>query len=238
MHPDLPRLLDVQLKDRRLAELDARAQGIHAERATLDALLERGRGEVASMERTLTEMTRRRDEAEQKLDVQRTQHERRKQKLDQERNPRVAAQLLADVELGRNILAQEELEWLRLSEDVSTRSAGATAARERLASALGEQAGARAELDARFAALGIEVTAAQGEREQAASQLDKTLRIRYDRLRKSRSNEILVPADKGTCTGCYTAIPRSRIGKLQAEGILIDGCEMCGAIIYVAEPAV
>jgi uncharacterized protein len=237
MHPDLPKLLDVQLKDRRLAELDARAQGIHAERATLDALLERGRAEVASTERTLAEMTRRRDEAEQKLDVQRGQHERRKQKLDQERNPRVAAQLLADVELGRNILAQEETEWLRLSEDVSARTAAATAARERLASALGEQAGARAELDGRFAALTVEVDAAKAEREASASHLDKTLRIRYDRLRKSRSNEILVPADKGTCTGCYTAIPRSRIGKLQAEGILIDGCEMCGAIIYVAEPA-
>ena len=50
-----------------------------------------------------------------------------------------------------------------------------------------------------------------------------------------RKNEILVPADHGTCTGCYTAIPRSQIGPLVANGILIDGCEMCGAIIYVAE---
>ena len=238
MHPDLPKLLEVQARDRRLAELDMRAQGIAAERASLDALLERGRAEVASTERMREETSRRRDEAEQKLETQRAAHERRKQKLGEERNPRVAAQLLADVELGRNILAQEENEWLRMADDVTARTAAANAAKERLASALGEQAGARAELDGRAATLAVEVAAAQAERETAAAHLDKTLRIRYDRLRKSRTNEILVPVDNGTCTACYTSIPRSRVGKLQADGILIDGCEMCGAIIYLAEAVV
>jgi len=238
MHPDLPKLLELQVRDRRLAELDIRTQAIATERASLDALLERGRAEVASMERTLGDVSRRRDEAEQKLATQRTQHERRKQKLEQERNPRVAAQLLADVELGRNILAQEENEWLRMADDVTARTTAANAAKERLASALGEQAGARAELDGRESVLAAEIAVAQDEREHAAAQLDKTLRIRYDRLRKSRTNEILVPVDNGTCTACYTSIPRSRVGKLQADGILIDGCEMCGAIIYLAEAVV
>jgi predicted nucleic acid-binding Zn-ribbon protein len=186
----------------------------------------------------VTDTTRRRDDAEQKLETQRAQHEKRRQRLETERNPRVAAQLLADVELGRSILAQEEGEWVRVADDVNARTAVATAARERLAAAETEQAGARAVLDGRSTELEAEVTGAQAERDAAAAQLDKTLRLRYDRLRKSRKNEILVPADKGTCTACYTAIPRSRIGALQADGILIDGCEMCGAIIYVAEAVV
>ena len=235
MHPDLPKLLEVQVKDRRLAELDVRAQAILAERATLDALLERARAEVVSTERALGDTARRRDEVEQKLEVQRAQHEKRRQRLETERNPRVAAQLLADVELGRTIVAQEENEWVRMADDVSGRTAVAAAAKERLAAAEAEQGGARAVLDRRAAELATEVASAQAEREFAAAQLDKTLRLRYDRLRKSRKNEILVPVDKGTCTACYTSIPRSRIGALQADGILIDGCEMCGAIIYVAE---
>jgi predicted nucleic acid-binding Zn-ribbon protein len=235
MHPDLPKLLEVQVRDRRLAELDERAQRIAAERASLDALLERGRAELASAERMRDDAARRRDEAEQKLENQRTAHERRKQKLTDERNPRVAAQLLADIELGRNILVQEENEWMRMSDEATARAAAATAAGERLASALGEQAGARTELDGRAATLAEEVAVAQADRDAAAALLDKTLRIRYDRLRKSRTNEILVPVDNGTCTACYTSIPRSRVGKLQADRILIDGCEMCGAILYLAE---
>jgi predicted nucleic acid-binding Zn-ribbon protein len=235
MHPDLPKLLDVQARDRRLVELDARAQEIASARATLGAALERGRTEVAAAERAGTEAIRRRDEAEQKLETQRVQHERRRQRLEQERNPRVAAQLLADVELGRNILAQEESDWIRMADDVNARSAALRATTERLVAAEAEQAGERAALADREAALGLELTAARAERETAAGQLDRTLRIRYDRLRNSRRTEILVPANNATCTACYTAIPRSRIGKLQSEGILIDGCEMCGAIIYLAE---
>lgn len=238
MHPDLPKLLDVQVKDRRLAELDVRTQAIVAERLTLDGLLERARAEAAAAERAVGDMIRRRDEAEQRLETQRSQHEKRRQRLEIERNPRVAAQLLADVELGRTILAQEEGEWVRLADDAKARSAAAAAANDRLGAAEAEQAGVRAALDGRAAVLSVEVAAAQAERDASAALLDKALRLRYDRLRKSRKNEILVPADKGTCTSCYTAIPRSRIGALQADGILIDGCEMCGAIIYVAETVV
>jgi len=235
MHPDLPKLLDVQAKDRRLAELDARAQEIAAARAALDAALERGRTEVAAAERAGADATRRRDEAGQKLETQRGQHERRRQRLEQERNPRVAAQLLADVELGRNILAQEESDWVRMADDVTARASALHAATERLATAEAEQSDERAALAEREAALSGELEVARAERETAAGQLDRALRIRYDRLRNSRRTEILVPANNATCTACYTAIPRSRIGKLQSEGILIDGCEMCGAIIYLAE---
>ena len=235
MHPDLPKLLDVQAKDRRLAELDVRTQEIAAARATLDAALERARSEVAAADRAGTEAVRRRDDAEQKLETQRVQHERRRQRLETERNPRIAAQLLADVELGRNILAQEESDWIRMSDDVVARTAAVHAATERLAAAEAEQAAERAELAEREAALAVELSEARAERETSASQLDRALRVRYDRLRHSRRTEILVPASNATCTACYTAIPRSRIGRLQSDGILIDGCEMCGAIIYLAE---
>jgi predicted nucleic acid-binding Zn-ribbon protein len=237
MHPDLPRLLDVQSKDRRLAALDERTRAIAADRATLDALLERSRAEVTAAERAARDSGQRGSDAELKLQTQRAQHERRRERLEQERNPRVAAQLMADVELGRSILAQEETEWLRLAEDVTARNKVVTEARTRAAAAEGEQAVARAELDRRQAEVDRELEPARAERESAASQLDRTLRVRYDRLSKSRKTAVLVPASGINCTACHTAIPTSRIGKLRAEGLLLDGCEMCGAIIYVEDPA-
>lgn len=236
MHPDLPRLLELQQKDRRLAELRLQADAIAEERAALDALLARVRAELAAAERSVADSARRRDEAEQKLETQRVQHDRRRQRLEQERNPRLAAQLLADVELGRTILAQEETDWLRLSEEASARTRAHQEIAGRVAAAEAEQAAARAVISGRAQALQQETDGVADQREQAASQLDRALRNRYDRLRKSRNADILVAADHGTCTACYTAIPRSKLGKLHADGLLIDGCEMCGAMIYVAEP--
>jgi predicted nucleic acid-binding Zn-ribbon protein len=237
MHPDLPKLLDVQGKDRRLAETGGVLAQLAAERAALDAALESARQQIASLERAVAEVATRREEREKKLENQRNLQERRRERLEQERNPRVAAQLMADIELARSILTSEETAWLQLADELSQREATLAAAQNALAELEASQAGARSELDSRGAAAQAEHDAAQAERDAAAKGLDRTLRTRYDRLRGSRKGEVLVPASNSTCTACYTAIPRSRIGQLQADGILLDGCEMCGAILYLEESA-
>ena len=235
MHPDLPKLLDVQGKDRRLAETAGQIAALAAERAALDAALEAARNQISTLTRAAVDAAVRRDEREQKLENQRTLQEKRRERLESERNPRVAAQLMADLDLARSILAQEESEWMRLAEDATQRTAAVTAAEAVLVEVEASQAEQRGDLDARQQAAQVDHDLAAGEREVAARDLDRTLRLRYDRLRGSRRTEVLVPAINATCTACYTAIPRSRIGQLQADGILLDGCEMCGAILYLAE---
>ncbi len=235
MHPDLPKLLEVQGKDRRLAELAAGLATLATERAALDAALEGAQTQIESARRALADSATRRDERAQKLEAQRVHQERRRQRLEQERNPRVAAQLMADVELARSILAQEESEWLRLAEEATQREAAVSAAEARLVEVEAEQAEVRQELDRKIDEASAEHDAAKAEREIAASELNRTLRNRYDRLRNSRKTEVLVPANNAICTACYTAIPSSRIGQLQAEGLLLEGCEMCGALLYLEE---
>ncbi len=235
MHPDLPKLLDVQGKDRRLSEVNARHAELVAERASLDAALDAARQQIAQTERAAADTARRRDEREAKLEAQRALQDKRRARLDQERSPRVAAQLMADLDMARGILAQEESEWMRLAEEATARQAAATAATERLAELEQSQAEVRAALADREAEVVAEQSAAQAERDAAAAGLDRPLRMRYDRLHNSRRSEVLVPAVNATCTACYTAIPRSRIGQLQADGLLLEGCEMCGAILYLEE---
>ena len=235
MNPDLPKLLDLQVKDGRVADIVAHQRAIDAEMVVFDAARDRIQAEIAQATRTAEEIGRRRDEAAAKLEKQRILHEGRRQRLEQERNPRVAAQLMADVDLGRSILAQEESDWLRLADDASTRATSVAAAKERLAALLTEQESARAEHAMKRAEVDALLAAARAEREAAASQLDRSLRIRYDRLRNSRQVDILVVAQNAICTACFTSIPSSRISTLNAEGVLIEGCEMCGAIIYLPE---
>lgn len=235
MHPDLPKLLDLQAKDQRLASIAARLVDLAAERAALDAALDGARAQLASATRGADEAARRRDAAEQKLETQRSNQERRRTRLEQERNPRVAAQLMADVELARSILAQEESEWMRLAEEATGRQRVVGEAEAHLAALEAEQAELRGDIAAREAAVQGEHDAAHAEREAAAAQLDRPLRIRYDRLKSGRLKEVMVPATNATCTACFTQIPRSRVGQLAADSVLLEGCEMCGAILYLVE---
>src|SRR5690606_35519275 len=91
------------------------------------------RQQIAQTERAAADNARRRDEREAMLEAQRALQDKRRARLDQERSPRVAAQLMADLDMARGILAQEESEWMRLAEEATARQAAATAATERLA---------------------------------------------------------------------------------------------------------
>jgi predicted nucleic acid-binding Zn-ribbon protein len=235
MHPDLPKLLDVQSKDRRLADLATRLAEFTAEETALDAAVEAARVQLENSRRQAADSAAKRDDRETKLEAQRALQERRRLRLEQERNPRVAAQLMADVDLARGILTQEESEWMRLAEEATQRENAVKVAEGRVNDIGAEQEPLRADLTERARSIRAEHAEARTERDAAASGLDRALRTKYDRLRGSRRKEVLVPAVNDTCTACMTLIPRSRIGQLRADGLLIEGCEMCGAILYLEE---
>ena len=202
------------------------------ERRIADDVLRREHDQVAHLLANLVTVGRGEEETTQPFGAASA---KRRERLESERNPRVAAQLMADLELARSILAQEESEWMRLAEDATQRTSAVAGAETSLVDLEASQAEARGDLDARQQTAQAEHDVAAGERDLAARDLDRTLRLKYERLRGSRRSEVLVPATNSTCTACYTAIPRSRIGQLQADGLLLDGCEMCGAILYLAE---
>jgi len=93
-----------------------------------------------------------------------------------------------------------------------------------------------AEVAARRGVLEADREAAMREREASAAQLEKSIRSRYDRLRRTRSSDVVVPLVGGTCGSCHTAIPMNRRGQIRA-GHVIDACEACGAILYPSETA-
>jgi predicted nucleic acid-binding Zn-ribbon protein len=93
------------------------------------------------------------------------------------------------------------------------------------------QAGERAQFEERRLALEAELAEAHRQREASAEQIDKPLRTRYDRLRRSRARDVVVPLVGGTCGACHTSIPLNRRSQIRS-GAILDGCEGCGAILY------
>ena len=71
--------------------------------------------------------------------------------------------------------------------------------------------------------------------EASAAGIDKALRHRYERLRRTRSGDVVVPLRGGACGGCHTSVTLNRRSQIRA-GLVLEGCEACGAILYPAEP--
>lgn len=234
MHPDLSKLLELQETDTRIAELDARGAALDAELAALDAELRRGADARDSARRAAEEAARRRDEQERKIESFRQQQERRKQRLEFVRNPKEAATLMAEMDLGRQVLAKEESDWVRAADGVGSVEAKAAEETRRYEEYATGQATQRARIAAQRQELDAERAAQLQEREARAGVLERPLRVRYDRLRRARSAAVVVPLNGDTCGACFTAIPKNRRSQIRA-GLLLEGCEACGVILYSAE---
>ena len=234
MHADLVKLLDLQSKDAAVADVDRRLAALQAEVAALDQAIQRSRDALDSARRAAADGSRRRDELEGKIQSYRVQQDRRVQRLETVRNPKEASTLMAELELARSVIAKEENDWLRSAEAVTGLEQRVSDEETRVAAAELEQAPARAQLEERRQALEAERARAVEEREGSAAQLDKGLRTRYDRLRRSRARDVVVPLVGGTCGACHTSIPLNRRSQIRS-GAVLDGCEGCGAILYPPE---
>ena len=236
MHADLVKLLDLQAKDSAVAEVERRLEALQEETGTLDRALSRAREGLEAARRAAADAARRRDELEQKIESYRVLQERRQQRLEHVRNPKEASTLMAELDLARSVVAKEESDWVR-SSDAVTQAEFKAAEEERNVGAVAEgQTPERERLEARRRELEGELARARQEREDCAAQLDRPLRIQYDRLRKARTGDVVVPLLGGSCGACHTSIPLNRRSQIRA-GTVVDNCEVCGAILYPPEAA-
>jgi hypothetical protein len=234
MHADLVKLLDLQAKDAAVAEVRRRLEALQRETGALDQALERAREVLETARRAAADAARRRDELEAKIESYRVLQDRRQQRLEHVRNPKEASTLMAELDLARSVVAKEENDWVR-SADAVTQAQFKAAEEERNVAAVAEgQSSARDRLAERRTELEAELAAAQEEREGSASRIDRPLRIRYDRLRKARSGDVIVPLLGGSCGSCHTSIPLNRRSQIRA-GSVLDNCEVCGVILYPPE---
>ncbi len=234
MHPDLEKLLDLKAKDETLAAAEAAVAAVTDAEAALDERLQRNQKERDSLARLLGDVTAKRDELMRRIEALRVQQGKRQQRLDQVKNVREATAVTAEIDLGKQILGREENEWVQAAEEVTRVEGRLATADQVLAEARASQAEERAELAARRAEAESARAEALAARQESASKLDRPLRTRYDRLKGSRSSNALMPLTGFACSACFTAVPVSRRGSIRG-GLLIEGCEVCGVILYVPE---
>ena len=193
MRADLIHLLELQAKDRTLSEADAKLAALGEEATQLDQTLERARESLEAARHALTEGRRRRDELEAKIEGYRTLQERRQQRLEQVRNPKEASAVMTELDLARSVMAKEESEWVRSADAVVQLELKVQGEELNLRAVEASQAPERSRMEDRRTVLQAERDAARDQREATAALVDKPLRTRYDRLRRTRTTEVVVP---------------------------------------------
>lgn len=234
MHPDLAKLLKLQEKDLGLKAVEESLAALHEEVAALDLAVATGEEAHTAAQRAVADAVVRRTETEVKIEGYRGQQDRRKQRLEITRPGKVAASIMAELELARSVLTQEESEWVRMDETVRGLEEQVVQAAAELEELKKTQDPERAELLAREESLLAERKSVTRSREASAKKLDKPLRIKYDRLYQSRSIAVVVAMSGPACGACFTTIPLHRRTQIK-NGSVLGGCEVCGVILYYTD---
>jgi hypothetical protein len=234
MHPDIVKLLELQSRDFALLEADRALDAVLAEIEALDGQLAEQAVAVERARQLTADTTRRRTEVDDKLANYRKLEERGKQRLESVRAPRELQAVTTELDLARSILAKEEAEWLRLSEQLGLQEATLREAERVLAEFRESQDTARSEIDARRQEADAGRLAALAGRDTAAGEVDRTIRNRYERLRSAKSAGVVVALAGAACGACYTTVTLNRRSQIRA-GSLVEFCESCGVILYSAD---
>jgi predicted nucleic acid-binding Zn-ribbon protein len=234
MLAELAKLLDLQSKDLILLEADVRLKATLDEKARLDTELESARREAQVAQKRLEDGIKKREDVEVKIDSYRTIQEKRRSRLEVARGAREAQAVMTEVDMARQVLAKEEGEWVKVSEAVHDLERGLKAAEDRAAALQESQTAERERIETEQAAIETERQAAKAARDASASQIEKTLKARYDRLRSARTVAVVVSLRGDACGACFTAVPRNRRTQIRA-GLAFDNCEACGVILYAEE---
>jgi predicted nucleic acid-binding Zn-ribbon protein len=234
MHPELTKLLDLQAHDLELLAVDARMFELGTRIGTLDEELGKARETVNAAQRSIDAEQKKRDELEARTDAHRKHQEKRKEKLEFMKTPKEVAALMAEIDLARGVLSNEESEWVRSADQVGILENRKKELENQMSAVESAQAEVRADLKTQRDAIAAERQEVLDRREASAVLVSKPLLQRYDKLRGNRKSAVVVPLAGPACGACFTQVPVNRRSQIKA-GAIIEGCESCGVILYFAE---
>ncbi|MBK5188307.1 MAG: hypothetical protein JJD97_08665 [Gemmatimonadaceae bacterium] len=216
-----------------MAQLNAKLRALDAQLKTLDAERTQVEDSLARARATAEQEEKRRRELAIKVDDHKAMQERNMATLDVVRKPKEATAAMAQVDMLKKVLSQEETDLHSLSlrvHDVHHAIDGQQKALDELDSRQEEQRAAHA---AERAGIEEELAKAKSIRNERAAHVPKKILLKYERILSRNTSNVLYPLRGQACGRCDTAIPMQRRNAI-AAGRAIDVCEACGVLLYAA----
>ena len=76
-----------------------------------------------------------------------------------------------------------------------------------------------------------ELAELQAGRAELAAAVDETARTRYERLFKSKGDNVVVGVEHGVCGGCHMKLPAQILVTCRSQSEIVS-CINCGRILY------
>ena len=231
MQETIEKLLILQDRDRKilrvqqeLAHITPEREALRARAASTQSQLEAAKGRVKQIEAD-------RKRLEVDVESKKTQMEKyANQQLQTRKNEeyRALAHEIDGCKAEITNIEDREIELMEQAEAAQKEVVRATTDANE-AKKLAE--GQVAQLNQREENLKKELAELQNSRAELAAAVDEMARARYERLLKSKGDNVVVGVDHGACGGCHMKLPAQILVTCQGHKELVS-CINCGRILY------
>ena len=227
----IERLLILQDRDQRirrvageLVHIEPERQALRAKAAAAQAALEHAKLRIKQLESA-------RKELELEVEAKKQMIERYANQQFQTRKNEEYRALAHEIQMCKDAIFKiedQEIELMEQGETAQKEVARATQAANDTRKLVEEQV---AQLGEREQNLQKELAELEANREALASAVDESARSRYERLVRSKGENVVVGVEHGVCGGCHMKVPPQLLVTCQAEKELV-ACSNCGRILY------
>ena len=227
----IEKLLVLQDRDRKIHRVQEELAQIAPERETLRNRASSTQTQLDAAKNRVKQIESERKRLELEVESKKTQIEKyANQQLQTRKNEEYKA-LAHEIETCKGDIMKIEDQEIVLMEQTE-------AAQKEVVRANGEANEAKKLADSLIAELGQreenfkkELAALQQGRAELAAVVDESARNRYERLLKSKGDNVVVGVQHGVCGGCHMKLQQQLIVSCQAQKEIVT-CSSCGRILY------
>ena len=231
MQETIEKLLILQDRDRKIRRVQAELAHIEPERQTLKTRASGAQAKLDAAKLRVKQLDSDRKQLELDVEAKKTQIEKyANQQLQTRKNEEYRA-LAHEIETCKSDINKIEDHEIELMEQTE-------AGQKEVARCTGEANEAKKLMDDLVAKLGEreqnlkkELTELQSNREELSAAVDETARARYERLTKSKGENVVVGVQHGVCGGCHMKLPAQILLACKQAQELVS-CTNCGRILY------
>jgi hypothetical protein len=231
MQDIIEKLLVLQDRDRRILRVNQELAHIGPEREGMRARAIATQNALAAAQTRVKQLESARKQRDLEIEAKKSQIEKYlNQQLQTRKNEEYKA-LTHEIEMAKAEIFKIEDAQIVLMEqaeaaqkDVARATAEATAAKKLVDDQIGQ-------LNQREENLKHELAELQGSRAEVAGAVDESTRNRYERIFKSKGENVVVGIEHSACGGCHMKLPAQVITHCRGQTEIIT-CPSCARILY------
>ena len=227
----IEKLLVLQDRDRKIHRVQEELAHISPERETLNAKAATTQIQLEAAKTRVKQIESERKRLEIEVDSKKSQIEKyANQQLQTRKNEEYRA-LAHEIEHCKAEITKIEDHEIELMEK-------AEAAQKEVLRAMADASAAKSQVEKEVTELNLregnlkkDLAEFQQGRTELATAVDETARVRYERLLKSKGDNVIMGINHGVCGGCHMKLPAQILVDCKSQRDIVS-CSNCGRILY------